>query len=68
LGSSLRGISTQRGLLVDYRPSIGIRIAPHFYNSDAECEAVIREIASLRDKAVQPLRRRGLSSLANSRP
>ena len=42
----------QRGFLVDYRPAIGIRIAPHFYNSDAECEAVIREIASLRDKGV----------------
>ena len=42
----------QRGFLVDYRPGIGIRIAPHFYNSDAECEAVIREIASLRDKGV----------------
>jgi kynureninase len=42
----------QRGFIVDYRPGIGIRIAPHFYNSDAECEAVIREIASLRDKGV----------------
>ena len=42
----------QRGFLVDYRPSVGIRIAPHFYNSDAECEAVIREIASLRDEGV----------------
>jgi hypothetical protein len=50
LGSSLRGISTQRGFLVDHRPSIGI--APHFYNSDAECEAVVREIASLRDKTI----------------
>ena len=40
----------QRGFLVDYRPSVGIRIAPHFYNSDAECEAVIREIASLRSR------------------
>jgi kynureninase len=42
----------QRGFLIDYRPGVGIRIAPHFYNSDAECEAVIREIASLRDKGV----------------
>ena len=37
------------GFLIDYRPGIGIRIAPHFYNSDAECEAVIREIVSLQD-------------------
>ncbi|MGQ9572777.1 MAG: aminotransferase class V-fold PLP-dependent enzyme [Dehalococcoidia bacterium] len=40
----------ERGFLIDYRPGFGIRIAPHFYNSDAECEAVISEIASLRDK------------------
>ncbi len=42
----------QRGFLVDYRPSVGIRIAPHFYNSDTESEAVIREIASLRAEGV----------------
>ena len=46
------GAASQRSFLVGYRRGIGIRIAPHFYNSDAECEAVNREIASLRAKSV----------------
>jgi kynureninase len=33
-----------REFLVDYRPSAGIRIAPHFYTTDDELELVIREI------------------------
>jgi kynureninase len=38
----------RRGFLVDHRPRAGIRISPHFYNSDAECEAVMEEIRALR--------------------
>ncbi len=37
----------ERGFLVDYRPDAGIRIAPHFYNTDDEIEAVIEEIDRL---------------------
>ncbi|MCH9032416.1 MAG: aminotransferase class V-fold PLP-dependent enzyme, partial [candidate division Zixibacteria bacterium] len=33
-----------RDFLVDYRPKAGIRIAPHFYNTDQEIEDVIAEI------------------------
>jgi len=29
---------------VDYRPSAGIRIAPHFYTSDAELEGAVAAI------------------------
>ena len=49
-----------RKFVVDYRkPSTsvlgtplkgGIRISPHFYNSDEECDAVLAEIAELRKK------------------
>jgi kynureninase len=35
---------SRRDLLVDYRPGAGIRVAPHFYNTDEELELVIREI------------------------
>jgi kynureninase len=38
----------RRGFVVDYRPGAGIRIAPHFYNSDDECRAVIEEIEAIR--------------------
>ena len=30
-----------RDVLVDYRPNAGIRVAPHFYTSDDELEAVV---------------------------
>jgi kynureninase len=38
----------RRGVIVDYRPGAGIRMAPHFYNTDAEIDhamATLREIA-----------------------
>ena len=34
----------ERNILVDYRPGAGIRIAPHFYTSDAELEAAMTAI------------------------
>lgn len=37
----------RREFLVDYRPQAGIRIAPHFYNTDDEVDAVMREIKTL---------------------
>ena len=37
----------RRRFLVDYRPGAGLRIAPHFYNTDEECDALIEEIASI---------------------
>jgi kynureninase len=33
-----------RNILVDYRPRAGIRIAPHFYTSDAEVERAVAGI------------------------
>jgi kynureninase len=38
-----------RGFIVDYRQGAGIRIAPHFYNSDDEVEAVMLEIGAILD-------------------
>ncbi len=40
------------GVIVDYRPGAGIRVAPHFYTSDDELERVVEMIDSiLRDEA-----------------
>jgi kynureninase len=36
-----------RNFLVDYRPEAGIRIGPHFYNTDEELDAVASEIKSI---------------------
>jgi len=40
----------RRGVMVDYRPGAGIRVAPHFYSSDEDLEHTITEIRSI----VQP--------------
>jgi kynureninase len=33
-----------RDVLVDYRPGAGVRLGPHFYNTDGEIEAAVAEI------------------------
>jgi kynureninase len=37
----------RRGVLVDYRPGAGIRVAPHFYTSDEDVERTIAEMRSI---------------------
>lgn len=37
----------RREFLVDFRPSAGIRLSPHFYNTDDEIDAVVREIKKI---------------------
>jgi kynureninase len=36
-----------RDALVDYRPGAGIRIGPHFFNTDEEVEQIIEVIESI---------------------
>ena len=36
-----------RDFIVDYRPPVGIRISPHFYNTMDEIDRVMAEIASI---------------------
>ena len=42
----------RRGFVIDYRPGAGIRIAPHFYNTDDECRAIIDEMAAIQRTGV----------------
>ncbi len=37
----------RREVLVDYRPGAGIRVSPHFYNTEDEIDRVISEIADI---------------------
>ena len=37
----------RRKFLVDYRPGAGIRVAPHFYTTDDECDATVDEVAAI---------------------
>jgi len=36
-----------RDYVIDYRPGVGIRISPHFYNTMDEVEAIMRELARI---------------------
>lgn len=36
-----------REILVDYRPKAGVRLSPHFYNQDEECDFAIAQIAEI---------------------
>ena len=36
-----------REFIVDYRPPVGVRISPHFYNTMDEIDRVMAEIASI---------------------
>jgi kynureninase len=37
-----------RGYTCDYRPGAGLRLGPHLYTTDDECDAVVTEVAALR--------------------
>lgn len=34
----------EKGIIIDWRPNCGIRISPHFYNTDDECTRIMEEI------------------------
>ena len=36
-----------RDFVVDYRPPVGVRISPHFYNTMEEIERIMAEMASI---------------------
>jgi kynureninase len=37
----------RRNILVDYRPEAGIRLSPHFYNTDDELEYAVSAIVKI---------------------
>jgi kynureninase len=37
----------RRDVVVDYRPGAGVRLSPHFYSTDEECEDAVRELAAV---------------------
>jgi len=36
-----------REIVVDYRPKAGVRLSPHFYNREEECDFAIEQIAAI---------------------
>ena len=41
----------RRGVIVDHRPGAGIRIAPHFYNTEAEIDHAIATLEAILEEA-----------------
>jgi kynureninase len=39
-----------REFIVDYRPPVGVRVSPHFYNTIEEVDRVMAEITSIVEK------------------
>ncbi len=47
LAEALCPMLLERQILCDYRPDAGIRLAPHFYTSEEECDRAIQVLAEL---------------------
>jgi len=46
-GAAVTQALIARNVIVDYRPGAGIRIAPHFYNTEAEIDHAVEILAEL---------------------
>lgn len=46
-GREVAGELIRRKILVDYRPGAGVRVAPHFYTSDEECDRTLETIGEI---------------------
>ena len=36
-----------REIMIDYRPNAGVRVSPHFYSSDEECQSLLTTIEEI---------------------
>jgi kynureninase len=57
-GAAVADELIRRGVMIDYRPGAGIRVAPHFYNTEAEIDramAALREIVGAPARAAKPV-------------
>lgn len=60
-GAAVAQALLQRDVVIDYRPGAGIRVAPHFYSTDAEVARVVEEIDEI-------LRTEAWKAFADHRP
>jgi kynureninase len=37
----------ERGVVLDHRPGVGLRAAPHFYNTADEVDALVEHVAEI---------------------
>jgi kynureninase len=43
----------RRDIIVDYRPNAGIRVAPHFYNSEADVDRAVAVMDAVLEETVR---------------
>ena len=41
----------ERGVICDWRPDVGLRLGPHFYNTDDELRFAVEQIVELSGRA-----------------
>ena len=46
-GSAVADALIRQGVIIDYRPGAGIRMAPHFYNTEAEIDHVMETLREI---------------------
>jgi len=46
-GSAVADELIRRGIIIDYRPGAGIRVAPHFYNTEEEIDRALATLAEI---------------------
>jgi kynureninase len=46
-GAAVADALIRRGVIVDHRPGAGIRVAPHFYNTDAEIDHAVTTLREI---------------------
>jgi len=58
-GQAIAAELNARNFLVDYRPNAGIRISPHFYNTNTEIEETVAEIEAIMAEQSKPKQHAG---------
>ncbi len=53
-GDAVTAELLRREIIVDYRPGAGIRIAPHFYSSEADIDRAVSALDDLTARAGTP--------------
>ncbi|HYT75712.1 MAG TPA: aminotransferase class V-fold PLP-dependent enzyme [Vicinamibacterales bacterium] len=46
-GQAIADELIRRGVIIDYRPNAGIRVAPHFYNTEAEIDHAMQTLEAI---------------------
>jgi kynureninase len=52
-GASVTGELIRRNVIVDFRPGAGIRLAPHFYNTEAEVDTAVAAMDAILEGATR---------------